>query len=29
MAYGLQTGHGKYLEKSVAALEWLFPVDGL
>jgi aminoglycoside phosphotransferase (APT) family kinase protein len=29
MAYGLQTGHGKYLEKSVAALEWHFPVDGL
>lgn len=29
MAYGLQTGHRKYLDKSLAALEWLFPVDGL
>lgn len=28
MAYGLQTGHRKYLAKSLAALEWLFPVDG-
>lgn len=29
MAYGLQTGHRKYLDKSLAALEWLFPADGL
>ncbi|SNS19992.1 phosphotransferase family protein [Actinomadura mexicana] len=29
VAYGLQTGHGKYLDKSLAALEWLFPVAGL
>lgn len=28
MAYGLGTGHRKYLDKSLAALEWLFPVDG-
>ncbi|MEV0664647.1 phosphotransferase family protein [Actinomadura luteofluorescens] len=28
MAYGLETGHRKYLDKSLAALEWLFPVDG-
>ncbi|MEO3826678.1 phosphotransferase [Actinomadura sp. B10D3] len=26
MAYGLQPGHGKYLDKSLPALEWLFPV---
>ncbi|NDU74210.1 phosphotransferase [Actinomadura sp. DSM 109109] len=25
MAYGLQTGHRKYLDKSLTALEWLFP----
>jgi hypothetical protein len=25
MAYGLQVGHGKYLNKSLAALKWLYP----
>ncbi|MEV4969825.1 phosphotransferase family protein [Streptomyces scopuliridis] len=25
MAYGIQTGHEKYLDKSLAALEWLYP----
>ncbi|MEU9870954.1 phosphotransferase [Actinomadura sp. NPDC048021] len=28
MAYGLQTGHREYLDKSLAALEWLFPAEG-
>ncbi len=27
MAYGLQTGHGKYLDKSLVALKWLYPGD--
>ncbi|WP_412516149.1 phosphotransferase [Actinomadura madurae] len=27
MAYGLQPGHGKYLDKSLPALDWLFPAD--
>lgn len=27
MAYGLQTGHGKYLDKSLVALTWLHPAD--
>ncbi|WP_283138341.1 phosphotransferase family protein [Rhizohabitans arisaemae] len=27
MAYGLQTGHEKYLDKSLAALTWLYPAD--
>jgi aminoglycoside phosphotransferase (APT) family kinase protein len=27
MAYGIQTGHGKYLSKSLAALKWLYPVQ--
>ncbi|MGW2053379.1 phosphotransferase family protein [Streptomyces sp. NPDC001840] len=25
MAYGIRTGHGKYLDKSLAALNWLYP----
>ncbi|MBC6463669.1 phosphotransferase, partial [Actinomadura sp. HBU206391] len=25
MAYGIETGRDKYLDKSVAALEWLYP----
>lgn len=28
LAYGLQTGHDKYLEKSLIALKWLFPAKG-
>ncbi|WP_141580597.1 phosphotransferase family protein [Actinomadura sp. WMMA1423] len=28
MAYGLETGFSVYLDKSLAALEWLFPEDG-
>ncbi|MGW0434430.1 phosphotransferase family protein [Micromonospora sp. NPDC003197] len=26
LAYGIETGQGTYTEKSIAALEWLFPV---
>ncbi|WP_326614367.1 aminoglycoside phosphotransferase family protein [Streptomyces scopuliridis] len=27
MAYGIQTGHDKYLDKSLAALKWLYPAQ--
>jgi len=28
MAYGLQDGHAKYLDKCLPALNWLFPTGG-
>jgi aminoglycoside phosphotransferase (APT) family kinase protein len=27
MAYGIETGHDKYLDKSLAALKWLYPAS--